>query len=64
MTVQPARRKSSAKSIRPGAGRAARLRPGAVKLEQLYFDSRKNRFPAGGLMVMLLVPLAVFTVPP
>lgn len=39
-------------------------RHGAVKLERLYFDSRKSRFPVGGLMVMLLVPLAVFSVPP
>ena len=27
-------------------------------------DKRKNSFPVGGLMVTLLVPLPVFTVPP
>jgi len=26
-------------------------------LEQLYFDNRKNKFPVGGMMVMLFVPL-------
>ena len=28
------------------------------------FASRKNSFPVGGVMVVLLVPLAVVTVPP
>ena len=35
------------------------LRHGALKLEYVYFDSRKNIIPVGGLIVMLLVPLLV-----
>ena len=40
------------------------LRASAIKLEQLYFASRKNSVPVGGLIAMLLVPLAVLTMPP
>jgi hypothetical protein len=33
------------------------VRPGEVELEQVCFDSSKNRLPVSGLMVILLVPL-------
>ena len=35
---------------------------GAVKLEQLYLDNRKNKFPVGAMMVLLLTEALVVMV--